>query len=109
MKSMFKILFIVLIQFLCVSGLQAQNLKVKTNAIIHQSAEDSLIKEFSNTLYHTYYNPTFMQVTTATFTMLKIDIDWNGKVTGINFSDSADSVFVKAWINKKSDHDDKAT
>ena len=50
-----------------------------------------------------------MQVTTPTITMLKIDIDWNGKVTGINFSDSADSVFVKAWVNKKSNHDDKAT
>ncbi|PWK75301.1 hypothetical protein LX99_03794 [Mucilaginibacter oryzae] len=70
---------------------------------------DSLLSEFSSTVYDSFYNPSYMATTTSTFAMLKIDIDIAGKVKGITFSDSADSTFVQAFKNRKKRHDDKAT
>ncbi|WP_109609250.1 hypothetical protein [Mucilaginibacter oryzae] len=44
-----------------------------------------------------------------TFAVLRVDITWNGQVTDMRFSDSADSVFIKAWNEKLKTHDIKAT
>ncbi|MET3611343.1 hypothetical protein [Mucilaginibacter rubeus] len=72
---------------------------------------DSLLTEFSGTVYNSFYNPSYMSTTTPTFAVLKIDIDKNGKVVDMRFSDSADSTFVRAFDNRKKKkwHDDKAT
>lgn len=70
---------------------------------------DSLLTEFSNTVYNTFYTPSYMYTTTPTFAVLKIEIDKKGKVADIRFSDSADYTFVKAFDNRKKWHDDKAT
>jgi hypothetical protein len=50
-----------------------------------------------------------MGVQTATFAVLKIDIDKKGKVTDIRFSDSADSTFLKAYANRQQWPDEKGT
>jgi hypothetical protein len=98
-----------LITLLCANNLKAQIKLPKANLKVTQLPEDSLLKEFQNTVYYTFYNPTYMQTTVPTFTMLKIDIDGTGKIAGIDFSDSADPSFTKAWSDKKNVHDDKAT
>jgi len=114
MKLFLKFLIISCVSFLCIKNLKAQEkLTARKKAIInrtfHQSIEDSLYLEISNTIYYTYYNPSYMSNKTPVFTILKVEIDWAGKVTNISFSDSSDSVFVKAWQNKPKVHDDKAT
>ncbi|MDB5129969.1 hypothetical protein [Mucilaginibacter sp.] len=83
--------------------------RVLNNEKYKHSVSDSLFNEFSNGIYHSFYTSSYMSTTTPTFTMLKVDISKNGKVTSIQFSDSADSTFVKAYLNRKKWHDDKAT
>lgn len=114
MKPFLKVLIISCVSFLCAKNLKAQEKfttgkKAIINKTFKQSTEDSLYLEISNTIYYTYYNPAYMSNKTPVFTILKVDVDWAGKVTNISFSDSADSVFVKAWQNKPKVHDDKAT
>jgi hypothetical protein len=83
--------------------------KVLNSGKYKHSASDSLFNKFSNGIYHSFYTPSYMSTRTPTFTMLKVDINKDGKVTSIQFSDSADSTFVKAYLNRKKWHDDKAT
>lgn len=114
MKSFLKVLVILCVSFLNVKNLIAQekfnaNKKGIINKTYKQSTEDSLYLEISNTIYYTYYNLAYMSNKTPVFAILKVDVDWAGKVTNISFSDSADSVFVKAWQNKPKVHDEKAT
>ncbi|WP_091149525.1 hypothetical protein [Mucilaginibacter pineti] len=85
------------------------DIKSNRNKPYKQSMEDSLFRELYVTIYYTYYNPTYMYNKVPVFTVLKVDIDWDGKVTWLGFSDSADSTFVKAWLTKPKHHDDKAT
>ena len=74
------------------------------------SPADSLINEFKNSIYNSIYNPVFWSKSyVPTFTVLKIDIDARGKVQDVRFSDSADTLFVKAFLNRPKYHDDKLT
>ncbi|MBB5396353.1 hypothetical protein [Mucilaginibacter sp. AK015] len=106
---------LMLITFTVHSGiLKAQeNKKFNTKSIIDKNniehAEDSLLRIIDNNIYYSYYSPSYMSNKTPIFTMLKIDLDWNGKVTGIHFSDSADSVFVKSYFNNPRNRDIKST
>jgi hypothetical protein len=101
MKTL-KILLIVFISFLLANDLSAQ-IYLNPNKKFKQSLEDSLHMVIDNDIYHTYYSPYISGYRSnhkePVFTMLKIDIGWDGKVTGIQFSDSADSAFVKAYFN----------
>ncbi|WP_162996453.1 hypothetical protein [Mucilaginibacter celer] len=74
-----------------------------------RTAADSLYLEINNFIYGTFYNPTYWETKTPTFTVLKVDITWDGRVSDMRFSDSADSAFVKAWNDKLQTHDIKAT
>jgi hypothetical protein len=80
-----------LITLLCANNSKAQIELPRANLNATQLPEDSLLKEFQNTVYYTFYNPTYMQ--TPTFTMLKIDVDGTGKIGGNDFSDSAGPQF----------------
>jgi hypothetical protein len=106
MKYFFNIPAILFIMLLSVKA-NAQ-MKFSANAKVIQLPEDSLLKEFENKIYYTFYGQGYRKNNT-TYTIMKVDINWDGKVTGINFSDSADSSFVNAWTNSKIGHDDKAT
>ena len=90
------------------SNVKAQDKMLGEGKYKH-TVSDSLLTEFSNAVYNTFYTPSYMSTTTPTFAVLKIEIDKNGKVADIRFSDSADSTFVKAFDNRKKWHDDKAT
>jgi hypothetical protein len=114
MKQLFKIFIILAASFFCVKNLKAQekftfDKKPIRNNKVKLSVEDSLYSEINNTIYNTFYTPSYMVNKTPVFTVFKVDIDWEGKVISIQFSDSADSTFVKAWLNKPKYHDDKAT
>jgi hypothetical protein len=73
------------------------------------SEADSLYHEIDNFIFGTFYTPSYMSTKISTFSILKVDIAWGGKVTDIRFSDSADSTFVKAWNDKLKTYDIKAT
>ena len=115
MKQIIKTALILFTSLLWVHNLKAQTkstlgFDIKSRAKPYkQTLEDSLFNELNNTIYYTYYNPSYIHNKAPVFTILKVDIDWNGKVTLIGFSDSADSTFVKAWINRPKDDDGKAT
>ncbi len=85
---------------------QSKNLLGET---IRKSHTDSLYTELNNTVYNAFYNSPYIMTQTPSFTMLKIDIDKNGKVSSINFSDSADSSLINAWQNRRKNRDYKAT
>jgi hypothetical protein len=108
MKNAIKTLIILFICFGGITELFAQE-KVLGEGKYRHTASDSLFTEFSGTVYNCYYTPSYMSNSTPTFAMLKIDIDPKGKVTSIQFSDSADSTFVKAFVNRKKWHNDEAT
>jgi len=108
MKQIIKTLVILFVSLLLLKSANAQ-LKLGYKPKAKQLPEDSLFNQFRNTVYNSFYNPVYMANTTPVSTMMKIDIDWQGKVTSINFSDSADSIFVKAFKNHKNWYDDKAT
>ena len=77
---------------------------------VNTSYTDSLLVEFENSIYTSFYTPKFWSKNTLpTFTVLKIDIDKNGNVTGIRFSDSADTAFVNAFLQRPKFHNDKST
>jgi hypothetical protein len=101
-----KLVILVIIPFLGITSIKAQQ---RFPDIKKQSYTDSLFSEISGTVYNAFYTPSFMGNKTPTSAFLKIDIDDQGKVSDIRFSDSADSLFVKAWTNRKIIHDDKAT
>jgi hypothetical protein len=117
MKQIFKVLVILFTSFLWMKDSNAQMKpawsfkpsKMKSTLSFKQSTEDSLINKFQNNIYYSFYNPSYMVNTVATFTILKIDINRQGKVTNIQFSDSADSTFVKAYLNYNKDQDNKTT
>lgn len=76
----------------------------------YTSYADSLLTEFINTVYNSIYDSNFRSKSyIPTFTVLKVDIDNTGKVTGVNFSDSADTLFLKAFSQRRRYHDDKST
>lgn len=62
---------------------------------------DFLYKKINDGIYYSYYNPKYMDRPLNTVTFFKIDIDKRGEVSGISFSDSADSVFVKAYFERQ--------
>jgi len=96
-----------LIMLLCIiSSVSAQN---KTFELPKQSYSDSLYARICTPIYFSFYTPSYMATTTPTFTILKIEINSQGKVIAINFSDSADSVFVKAYKNRKKYDDEIST
>jgi hypothetical protein len=107
MKISFKIIILIM-SFSWMNCLMAQE-KNQNMERFNQKAADSLFTEISNTIYDSFYTSSYMSTTNSTFTVLKIDINKQGKVTGINFSDSANSTFVKAYTNRKKWHDDTAT
>jgi hypothetical protein len=110
MKLILKIPTFLFLTFLFANCLKAQMKRAYNfNAKIHQSMEDSLLNQFQNTIYNTFYNPEYMSNNTPIATMMKVDINWEGKVTSISFSDSADSIFVRAFKNHPKWYDDKAT
>jgi hypothetical protein len=116
MKIKSKVLFAIGISCLFARPVIAQQ-KEKYSAIaiekpllIHYSKADSLINEFENSVYECIHDPKFWAKSyVPTFTILKIDIDGMGKVKDIRFSDSADSLFVKAYLNKPNYHNDRST
>jgi hypothetical protein len=103
-----KFLIFISVIFLCSKNLYAQNRGIDRNKQ-KLSYTDSLYLEMDNTIYNSFYDSSYFSTLTPTFTILKIDINKRGKVTGIQFSDSADTVFVKTYLNRKKWHDDKAT
>lgn len=111
MKQILKtsvILFVTLLFANCLKAQIKADLRYSQKRV-KQPAQDSLFNQFRNTIYNTFYNPVYMSNTTTTSTLLKVDINWEGKVTDISFSDSADSIFVKAFNNHPKWYDDKAT
>ena len=106
-KLSFKIIILIM-SFFWMNCLKAQE-KNQNLDHFNQKTADSLFTEISSTIYDSFYTSSYMSTTNSTFTVLKIDINKQGKVTGINFSDSADSTFVKAYTNRKKWHDDTAT
>lgn len=101
MKNILNNLIILSIFLFGANGAVAQTTQAKDFILPKQSYTDSLYAIICNPIYNSFYNPSYMSSTTPTFTMLKIDIDKNGKVTDIRFSDSADSTFVNAYVNRK--------
>ena len=104
MKQIFKVLSTLFISILWLNNTSAQiKINLKTDSKYKQSLEDSLRMVIDNDIYYTYYSPYTSGYRSnhkiPVFTMLKIDIGWDGKVTKIQFSDSADSAFVKAYFN----------
>lgn len=104
MKQIFKVLSTLFISILWLNNTSAQiKINLKTDTKYKQSLEDSLRMVIDNDIYYTYYSPYTSGYRSnhkeSVFTMLKIDIGWDGKVTKIQFSDSADSAFVKAYFN----------
>jgi hypothetical protein len=89
---------------------QKNNHDNRNLALVKQKYIDSLITEFSNTIYNSGYNPAFWaKCYTPTFTVLRIDIAKNGKVSKIGFSDSADSLFVAEFSKGFKPERDKQT
>jgi|GEM_PF-6123628 len=108
MKPILKTTAILFVSLLLTNCLKAQTKPVfNYNPKIKHSVADSLYNQFQSDVYYSFYNPTYMSNTTTTSTIMKVDIDWQGKVTDINFSDSADSIFVKVYRNHLKIHDDK--
>ncbi|AMR31571.1 hypothetical protein A0256_09110 [Mucilaginibacter sp. PAMC 26640] len=82
-------------------------LNTRLKAVI---SKDSLLTDFENSVYRRIYNPDFWnKCYTSTFTVIKIDIDSNSKVTSIKFSDSADSLFTKIYATRKIQFDECTT
>ena len=108
MKQILKAFVTLLVSLLFVNCLKAQ-IKLQHDPKIKQTMEDSLFNQFRNTIYYSFYNPAYISNTTTTLTIMKVDINWQGKVTNMGFSDSADSTFVKAFNNHPKWYDDKAT
>jgi len=107
----FNIFSFLFVSFLLTNTAYAQNAKRYDEKISNRpSYTDSLINEFRNTIYYSLYNSNLLANNkTPTFTVLKIDIDDKGIVTGITFSDSADTLFVKTFLKRHKYHDDIAT
>lgn len=107
MEPTLKMLSILFISFLWLNNTSAQ---INLNSVkkFKQPLEDSLLREIDNDIYYSYYSPAYMSNKVPVFTMLKIDIGWDGKVTGIQFSDSADSTFAKAYFNNSNANNRKA-
>lgn len=100
-NNTFKILTIILLIGSFSKDVYAQDAS-KTK---HQKYADSLIGVFCNTIYRCGYNPGFWaKCYTPVFTTIKIDIDKKGKLSGVEFSDSADSLF-KAEFSKGLNHE----
>ncbi|MBS1520228.1 MAG: hypothetical protein JST50_04470 [Bacteroidetes bacterium] len=73
------------------------------------SYADSLMGSFRNSIYSRIYNPAFWSKSTKpAFTMIKISIDINGKVSNIKFSDSADTLFLKTFLSMPKHYNDIA-
>jgi hypothetical protein len=71
---------------------------------------DSLINEYKNSVYECYHNPGFWSKNNKpVFTIIKIEIDKNGDIKDIRFSDSADPLFVNAYLKRVKYHDEKQT
>ncbi|EHQ30358.1 hypothetical protein [Mucilaginibacter paludis] len=109
MKNILKFSIITVLLFSLTNGLKAQIKLTYNPKRIKPLTEDSLFNDFRNAIYYTYYHPSYMSNKKPIFTMLKITLDWQGKVTDLGFSDSADSVFVNAFANKAKQYDFKAT
>lgn len=107
MKTIIKTSTILFILMLLINHVHAQVKPTYSHA--KKSVEDSLWGQFQNAVYYTYYNPAYMSNTTTTSTVMKIDIDWQSKVTSIRFSDSADLLFASAFTNRPKWNDDKIT
>ena len=72
------------------------------------STADSLLTGIDNAIYYSYYNPGFWsKATKPIFTILKIDIDKEGHVGTIRYSDSADSLFANTYLKKVTFPDEK--
>ena len=97
-----KNILILFISFLSVNNLSAQ-INLNSSKKFKPSLEDSLLREIDNDIYYTYYSPFSSEYRSnhkePVFTLLKVDRGWDGKVTAIRFSGSADSAFVKAYFN----------
>ena len=105
-----KVLLIITLFLSFVSTVSAQKGAMEKPLVAHVSYADSLIGEFENSIYDSFYNPAFWaKSNTPRFTVFKIDIGQDGKVKGMGFSDSADTLFVNAFLNRKKYHDDIAT
>jgi len=67
----------------------------------HLSYTDSLIARFDNCIYNTYQDYHFWEKgVKQQFTMLQISIDKYGKIKRIWYSDSADKIFVDAFLKE---------
>lgn len=74
-----------------------------------RSSADSLLDEFENSVYGNTYEPNALSKYTPRLTLLKIDINVNGQVTDIRFSDSADTSIVRTFQHRHQYHNDKST
>jgi hypothetical protein len=112
MKSFNSIVIILLFTlFTKLAYSQQNNNKLITKAPFSSvSYTDSLINEFKSELYNCLDQSGIRsKIVNPTFTVLKIDIDKNGKLTDIKFSDSADTLFIKTYMGRHKYHDDKST
>lgn len=93
-----------------VANAQQQKKAIIQPPSAHTSYVDSLLNEFRGTVYNSFNNPVFWAKSqTPVFTFLRVDIDKNGKVKNIRFSDSADTLFVAAFSHRPKYHNDKLT
>lgn len=91
--------------FFCAGSIKAQD-KILGEGRYKHTVSDSLITQFYNKVYGCFYNPVYIKKGSVTVTLLKIDIDKNGKVRNMGFSDSADPNFKEAFSQRKTNPDD---
>jgi hypothetical protein len=107
----FKTLFILIGLLLCINTIKAQQKDTLTLDKVlrsmpkyvykHPSYSDSLVQRFEKTIDSVYHDSHFWyKGITHQFTILQILIDKHGKVKKIGYSDSADKIFVDAFLKQ---------
>lgn len=102
MNKIIASIFATVIFVLACQNINAQNVK---SPIVpaSQLSNDGSINQFRNIVYNSIYTPEFWSKSfIPSFAVLKIDINASGHVTDIQFSDSADTLFVRQFEKRKS-------
>lgn len=108
MKKFSRTVFVMIVLLMGTNQTKAQK-KILDEIRYEHTAADSMLTEFYNKIYGSFYNPTYRLNKIATFALLKIDIDKTGRINSIDFSDSADSSFVNSFAQRSQSEYDKVT
>lgn len=105
----FKVTVILAVSLLFYDKVNAQRKGVTEKPSSAQTSfSDSLGNAFRNSVYRSINKTIFWSKSyVSTYTMLKIDIDKYGKVKSLRFSDSGDTLFVKAFSHTQAYADTK--